>query len=67
MKTGTSDMNTVSERWTVPMVAYGPGDSSLDHSDDERIAIEEYLRGVAVLATMLDEIAETASPAAPRE
>ena len=56
LKTGTSDMNTVSGSWPVPMAAYGPGDSSLDHSRDERITIEEYLRGVAVLATALGEL-----------
>lgn len=61
LKTGTSDMNTVSERWPMPMAAYGPGDSSLDHSYDERIAVGEYLRSVAVLATALDELEQEAS------
>jgi LysW-gamma-L-lysine carboxypeptidase len=56
LKTGTSDMNTVSERWPVPMAAYGPGDSSLDHGAAERIGVGEYLRGVAVLASALDEL-----------
>jgi [amino group carrier protein]-lysine/ornithine hydrolase len=56
LKTGTSDMNTVSERWSVPMAAYGPGDSSLDHGSDERILLTEFLRGVEVLATALDEL-----------
>jgi len=60
LKTGTSDMNTVAERWSMPMVAYGPGNSSLDHSDDEHIEIGEYLRGVAVLGSALDEIADAA-------
>jgi LysW-gamma-L-lysine carboxypeptidase len=66
LKTGTSDMNTVSERWSVPMAAYGPGDSSLDHGSDERIGIDEYLRGVAVLATALDELAQDAGQLEPR-
>jgi LysW-gamma-L-lysine carboxypeptidase len=61
LKTGTSDLNTVSPRWPVPMAAYGPGDSSLDHSRAERIALEEYLRGVAVLATALDEMERDAT------
>jgi [amino group carrier protein]-lysine/ornithine hydrolase len=61
LKTGTSDMNTVSERWgAVPVAAYGPGDGSLDHGDDEHIEIAEYLRGIDVLATALDEL--TAAP-----
>ncbi len=58
LKTGTSDMNTVAERWSMPMVAYGPGNSSLDHSDDEYIEIDEYLRGVSVLCSALDELAD---------
>jgi LysW-gamma-L-lysine carboxypeptidase len=57
LKTGTSDMNTVSETWSVPMAAYGPGDGSLDHSDGESIAIEEYERGIAILGTAIDELA----------
>jgi len=56
LKTGTSDMNTVSERWSVPMAAYGPGDSSLDHGPAERILLTEFLQGVEVLATALDEL-----------
>jgi [amino group carrier protein]-lysine/ornithine hydrolase len=60
LKTGTSDMNTVSEHWPVPMAAYGPGDSTLDHGSDERILISEYLRGVAVLTSALDELEQDA-------
>lgn len=57
VKTGTSDMNTVAPHWNVPMAAYGPGDGSLDHADDEHIEIAEYLRGIEVLTTTLDELA----------
>ena len=39
------------------MAAYGPGDSTLDHTDDEHVEVEEYLRAVAVLTTALDELA----------
>lgn len=53
LKTGTSDMNTVGERWSVPAAGYGPGDSTLDHSDAECIEIEEFLRGITVLEAAL--------------
>lgn len=56
LKTGTSDMNTVSERWTVPMAAYGPGDGALDHSDHEYLDIAEFHTAIAVLATAIDEL-----------
>ncbi|MGA8117051.1 MAG: M20/M25/M40 family metallo-hydrolase [Actinocatenispora sp.] len=67
LKTGTSDMNTVTERWSVPAAAYGPGDSSLDHGDDERISVDEFLRGVTVLAGALDELADEPFDTRPRE
>ena len=32
VKTGTSDMNLVAPAWGTPILAYGPGDSNLDHN-----------------------------------
>ncbi len=53
LKTGTSDMNVVGPIWQCPIVAYGPGDSSLDHTPHEHVDIEEWQAGVAVLADVL--------------
>lgn len=53
IKTGTTDMNVVGPVWRCPIVAYGPGDSSLDHTPEERIHLEEYWRSIAILTTML--------------
>lgn len=52
-KTGTSDMNVVGPAWGVPIVAYGPGDSALDHTPGERIHLGEYLRAIEVLREAL--------------
>jgi len=52
-KTGTSDMNVLGPRWGCPMVAYGPGDSSLDHTPDEHLNLDEYLRSIRVLTNVL--------------
>jgi [amino group carrier protein]-lysine/ornithine hydrolase len=56
LKTGTSDMNTLSRSWDVPMATYGPGDPHQDHTDNEHILITEYLAGVRILRTALHEL-----------
>ncbi len=57
VKTGTSDMNVVAARWPVPTLAYGPGDSGLDHTPDERLDLAEYDRAVRVLTDALIRLA----------
>lgn len=57
VKTGTSDMNVVAPHWDVPMLAYGPGDSALDHTPDEHVEIEELERAVEVLHAALERLA----------
>lgn len=54
VKTGTSDMNVVAELWPVPTLAYGPGDSSLDHTPEERLDLAEYDRAVGILTEALN-------------
>ncbi|HEX4208384.1 MAG TPA: [LysW]-lysine hydrolase [Ktedonobacteraceae bacterium] len=56
-KTGTSDMNIVAPLWGENIVAYGPGDSRLDHTPNEHIHIAEYKQAIAVLETVLSELA----------
>ncbi|MCY3834063.1 MAG: [LysW]-lysine hydrolase [Chloroflexi bacterium] len=55
-KTGTSDMNVVGPGWACPIVAYGPGDSALDHTPDEHIHLDEYGRAIDVLTMALATI-----------
>jgi LysW-gamma-L-lysine carboxypeptidase len=57
LKTGTSDMNIVGPAWGCPIIAYGPGDSSLDHTPYEHIEIEEYLRAIDVVEGALQTLA----------
>jgi LysW-gamma-L-lysine carboxypeptidase len=53
VKLGTSDMTVVGPAWKCPIVAFGPGDASLDHTPNEHIVLDEYLNGVKVLAEVL--------------
>ena len=48
-KTGTSDMNLYADAWDCPMATYGPGDSALDHTPEERLPLAEFDRAVSVL------------------
>lgn len=57
VKTGTSDMNIVGPAWGCPIVAYGPGDSRLDHTPNEHVAIDEFVRGIAVLQRVIERVA----------
>lgn len=54
VKTGTSDMNTFMKAFPdTPMVSYGPGDSNLDHTPEERIDLPELEKAIAVLTSVL--------------
>lgn len=59
LKTGTSDMNVVGPIWRCPIVAYGPGDSALDHTPHEHLSLDEYWRAVQVVERMLHAFAES--------
>jgi acetylornithine deacetylase/succinyl-diaminopimelate desuccinylase-like protein len=56
-KTGTSDMNIVGPAWGQNIVAYGPGDSRLDHTPQEHIHIAEYMQAIDILELVLKELA----------
>jgi LysW-gamma-L-lysine carboxypeptidase len=53
LKLGTSDMTVVGPVWNCPMVTYGPGDASLDHTPQERIDLDHYGRAIRVLRDVL--------------
>jgi len=53
LKLGTSDTTIVGPAWGCPMVTYGPGDASLDHTPEERINLADYGRAIQVLRDVL--------------
>lgn len=55
-KTGTADFNHLAQWYDCPMVAYGPGDSSLDHCPDERLPLAEFERAVDVLSNVFSSL-----------
>lgn len=57
-KTGTADLNIVAPVWECPAVVYGPGDSSLDHTPNEHIELEDYSKAVNVLSATLSKLTE---------
>ena len=56
VKSGTSDMNVVGPHWKCPILAYGPGDASLDHTPHEHIDLREYHRAIGVLVSVLEHL-----------
>ncbi len=56
VKTGTADLNIVAPAWGCPAVVYGPGDSSLDHTPEEHISLDDYVRAVNVLTAALQRL-----------
>ena len=57
-KTGTSDMNILAE-WQCPIIAYGPGDSTLDHTTREHLDLDEYEKAIKVLTSALMALQES--------
>ena len=59
VKAGTSDMAYLAERYKPRLgtCAYGPGDASLDHTPQERVDLDEFARGMAVLERALAALA----------
>ena len=45
--------------WDAPLVTYGPGDSSLDHTPAEHLCLAEYERAIRVLQQALGEVEKT--------
>ena len=54
-KTGSADMNILAA-WNCPIIAYGPGDSSLDHTSNEYLILDEYYKSIEILKTAIKRL-----------
>ena len=57
-KGGTADFNYAAA-WNCPLAAWGPGDSRLDHTNEERLDLDEYLRSIRILTRLLSTWGQT--------
>ena len=54
-KSGSADMN-ITVHGGVPTIAYGPGDSSLDHTPNEFVLLEDYRKSIAILKKTVERL-----------
>ena len=55
-KTGTNFMAIIAEKLQIPVISYGPGDSTLDHTPNEHIEIAEYQKAIDVIEKFISYI-----------
>ena len=55
-KTGTGDMNILGNSLKIPVVTYGPGESHVSHSKDEKIEIANYISSIDVIGRALSHL-----------
>jgi [amino group carrier protein]-lysine/ornithine hydrolase len=57
-KTGTSDMNYYGHAFKIPVITYGPGESRLSHTLDEKIWLVDYFTSIEIVKKSLLKLAE---------
>ena len=60
-KTGTGDVNAFAATVKRPMIAYGPGDSQLDHAPDEHVSLQDYFKAIQVCREGLEKLVRFAA------
>jgi len=55
-KTGTGDMNVIGNQLKIPVITYGPGDPHEAHTIDEKVSIEEFVKGIEILKKSLHHL-----------
>ena len=52
-KSGSGDMNHLATIWNIPCVTYGPGNTQLSHTNNEKISISEVIKSSEIVADAL--------------
>ncbi len=55
-KSGTGDMNTYASTFGIQAVTYGPGDTKLSHTSEERVSVGEILECSKILVETVEEL-----------
>ena len=55
-KTGTGDMNEIGNQLKIPVITYGPGDPHEAHTIDEKVSIDEFVKGIEILKKSLHHL-----------
>ena len=57
-RTGTTFINAIAINYKIPSITYGPGDPKLEHTDEEFIEIDEYLKSINIYLKFFDKYSE---------
>ncbi|MDA0755725.1 MAG: M20/M25/M40 family metallo-hydrolase [Crenarchaeota archaeon] len=55
-KTGTGDMNVIGNQLKIPVITYGPGDPHEAHTINEKVSIDEFVKGIEILKRSLHHL-----------
>ena len=55
-KTGTGDMNEIGNELKIPVITYGPGDPHEAHTTNEKVSIDEFVKGIEILKKSLQHL-----------
>ena len=55
-KTGTGDMNEIGNQLKIPVITYGPGDPHEAHTTDEKVSVNEFVKGIEILKKSLHHL-----------
>ncbi|MCL1875447.1 MAG: M20/M25/M40 family metallo-hydrolase [Synergistaceae bacterium] len=57
-KGGSADFNLAAD-WHCPIAAYGPGDSKLDHTNEEHLDLESYMTSISILKNGIERFVKS--------